>query len=170
MERVDDMISRMTIDEKIANLDNGAPAIKSLGLNGYHPLAPPPSTHTRAHTHTHTHPHAHTPTHTCTHTHTPTHTQNTSPLSVLTYPPPPPRTHTPHLYTHTHAATTGGARHQRESRRASLEGPRSSRSPSPRACHSTARSGRCVHPYAHSCMDRPCTPLMHENSQSGAHQ
>ena len=34
-ERVKDMVSRMTLDEKIANLDTGAPAIASLGLNAY---------------------------------------------------------------------------------------------------------------------------------------
>ena len=34
-ERVADMLARMTLDEKIANLDTEAPEIKSLGLNGY---------------------------------------------------------------------------------------------------------------------------------------
>ena len=34
-ERVDDMVSRMTLAEKIPNLDSGAPGIPSLGLNGY---------------------------------------------------------------------------------------------------------------------------------------
>ena len=34
-ERVADMVSRMTIAEKIANLDTQAPAIASLGLNAY---------------------------------------------------------------------------------------------------------------------------------------
>ena len=33
--RIDDMISRMTIDEKIANLDTEVPATASLGLNAY---------------------------------------------------------------------------------------------------------------------------------------
>jgi hypothetical protein len=33
--RVEDMVSRMTIQEKIANLDTQAPAIPSLGLNSY---------------------------------------------------------------------------------------------------------------------------------------
>jgi hypothetical protein len=33
--RVADMVSRMTIAEKIANLDTEAPAIASLGLNSY---------------------------------------------------------------------------------------------------------------------------------------
>eukprot|EP01043_Picozoa_sp_COSAG02_P059677 COSAG02_NODE_7649_length_2916_cov_1.289315_1_plen_150_part_00 len=34
-ERVADMVSRMNITEKIANLDTQAPAIPSLGLNAY---------------------------------------------------------------------------------------------------------------------------------------
>ena len=34
-DRVNDMVSRMSLQEKIPNLDNGAPGIPSLGLNGY---------------------------------------------------------------------------------------------------------------------------------------
>ena len=33
--RVADAVSRMTLAEKIPNLDSGAPGIPSLGLNGY---------------------------------------------------------------------------------------------------------------------------------------
>jgi hypothetical protein len=35
MDRVEDAIGRMTLDEKISNLGSGAGAVKGLGLNSY---------------------------------------------------------------------------------------------------------------------------------------